>query len=676
MNKKGIAYIGLFLAGLLVLTSATLLFSTQTNSPTGFVSYNSLSQKCKQYFGDATCDDSAQDCGDYYNKDESTQECDECDTVNAAGKRGFECPKSKPSIIYGGDADENGGINYYDCGIIQDNVKKGSFGEFNGDANCDGFINQDDVGYCMKITATPKAADACELPRCVDSDGGNAIFKKGQLTMIYKNAKTTPSLDYCMGDTLTEYYCQSNKELAYKSHNCPAGCFDGACIQPGSSTTVPSSPQNTVPPPASTVTTYGQISTVGNGDVNEDGVVDVFDMLFVASRFGVQQGVSSEYDVSFDIVLDGIVNVGDIVAVGTKLEDYGKTEEVLDIVNVGARFGSKQGDSEYLSTADKDGDGQIDMADLVEVISNYQKKSVAYPSTTTTMPYYSEQYQTYKKGDANTDGLVNEEDLLIIALKFGSFKGNDQYLVNADTDNNGIIDVIDLVYVAGQIESLEKIAEAKKIVLITEKFGSNKGDSAYQMDADENSDGGVDVADLGIAIKKFKQAKEAQYPPPPTSTVYYVQPEFSPVTPTTIVTTSYGIKKVFARTDVNLDGETDAIDLLFVTKLIGITKDDAGYRVEADTDANGIIDFIDATRVALAIKRCTGKEKFSYSPQEPSGYIPTSSTIQPQKSGSCANSDGTNSCGGQSKTEGASCYCDDTCAQYGDCCADKKEICG
>jgi len=43
------------------------------------------------------------------------------------------------------------------------------------------------------------------------------------------------------------------------------------------------------------------------------------------------------------------------------------------------------------------------------------------------------------------------------------------------------------------------------------------------------------------------------------------------------------------------------------------------------------------------------------------------------QTGSCKSEQGT-SCGGQSR--GGSCWCDESCAQYGDCCADAGELCG
>lgn len=63
-------------------------------------------------------------------------------------------------------------------------------------------------------------------PSCSDTDGIN-YNTKGTVT-YYGRAYT----DYCSGSYVKEYYCKYNKYQAYTYYKCPAGCSNGACVQP------------------------------------------------------------------------------------------------------------------------------------------------------------------------------------------------------------------------------------------------------------------------------------------------------------------------------------------------------------------------------------------------------------------------------------------------------------
>jgi len=50
--------------------------------------------------------------------------------------------------------------------------------------------------------------------------------------------------------------------------------------------------------------------------------------------------------------------------------------------------------------------------------------------------------------DVNGDGTVNVQDLVIVALAFGSTVNNPSYDGRADIDGNGLVNIIDIVGVA------------------------------------------------------------------------------------------------------------------------------------------------------------------------------------------------------------------------------------
>lgn len=90
---------------------------------------------------------------------------------------------------------------------------------------CDGICSN---GACTGIPPAP------QIPRCFDTDGGDAPYKKG--TASYNDSNTGNLIsqeDFCMTDTvLSEQYCtQTNNgalkvSIANRPTICPYGCKD------------------------------------------------------------------------------------------------------------------------------------------------------------------------------------------------------------------------------------------------------------------------------------------------------------------------------------------------------------------------------------------------------------------------------------------------------------------
>ncbi|MDP6627359.1 MAG: hypothetical protein QGG50_05615, partial [Methanopyri archaeon] len=87
-------------------------------------------------------------------------------------------------------------------------------------------------------------ADEVEVPACIDTDGGEDIFVKGNTTGVwdfYGAGSTTVSShqDYCRSNYGTvnglpkcvgEYYCNDDDRKSEKYYDCPNGCEDGVCV--------------------------------------------------------------------------------------------------------------------------------------------------------------------------------------------------------------------------------------------------------------------------------------------------------------------------------------------------------------------------------------------------------------------------------------------------------------
>ena len=70
-----------------------------------------------------------------------------------------------------------------------------------------------------------------EILSCNDSGKDLDYFKRGIVSVNYKNGITDLYGDNCEGSFTNEYYCEFNN-LNVKKYECEAGCFEGACITP------------------------------------------------------------------------------------------------------------------------------------------------------------------------------------------------------------------------------------------------------------------------------------------------------------------------------------------------------------------------------------------------------------------------------------------------------------
>ena len=108
------------------------------------------------------------------------------------------------------------------------------------DANCDTTISFDIREAATGVTRAGRAlmlkCNPEPILACTDSDGGNDYYVKGYVTVNYDLDSGTEGMqniagtDICVGNTLKEFYCDSNDAPKINSYDCPNGCVDGACL--------------------------------------------------------------------------------------------------------------------------------------------------------------------------------------------------------------------------------------------------------------------------------------------------------------------------------------------------------------------------------------------------------------------------------------------------------------
>jgi hypothetical protein len=74
----------------------------------------------------------------------------------------------------------------------------------------------------------------CITPKCTDEDNGKDYYTKGEVKGFLDGEITTRT-DHCGGinsELLEEFYCDGGSIKSVHAYECPAGCVDGACIEP------------------------------------------------------------------------------------------------------------------------------------------------------------------------------------------------------------------------------------------------------------------------------------------------------------------------------------------------------------------------------------------------------------------------------------------------------------
>ncbi|MBL7058908.1 hypothetical protein ISS08_00435 [Candidatus Pacearchaeota archaeon] len=174
--------------------------------------------------------------------------------------------------------DSDGGLNYYikgnatgflfsdsnEIGTREDKCAQKRFenGEFVGwnyvqscEENCgvsEAFCHELNSGKTTASSLEFGCPGACEDGACLqeidisctDSDkslsddigAGLNYYKKGTVTIWVNNQISETKTDYCNGNQLVEFVCDSNK-IESGDYDCPNGCKEGKCLEPSQSCT-------------------------------------------------------------------------------------------------------------------------------------------------------------------------------------------------------------------------------------------------------------------------------------------------------------------------------------------------------------------------------------------------------------------------------------------------------
>ena len=297
------------------------------------------------------------------------------------------------------------------------------------------------------------------------------------------------------------------------------------------------------------------------GDVNLDGIVDVFDLVRIQKYVNKQVDLTKEAIDNADINKDGKIDNIDVILLKKYLAGYkmelpylkykvgdidldGKitTKDSVILKRYLVKYEGTTITDEGLINADINLDGKIDDVD-VYLIRNYIIEDIKE------LPYLK-----YKVGDVNLDGTVDAFDLVRIKKYLAKqVELTDEELINADINLDGNIDKLDEAL-------LKKYLAGYKMELPYLKYKVG----------DANLDGTVDIFDL-VRIKKYisKQVELTDE------------------------------SKINA--DVNLDGNIDNIDVYLLKNYLAGNIEELPYlKYKAgDADLDGEV----TTKDSIVIKR-------------------------------------------------------------------------
>ena len=303
------------------------------------------------------------------------------------------------------------------------------------------------------------------------------------------------------------------------------------------------------------------------GDVNLDGIVDVFDLVRIQKYVNKQVDLTKEAIDNADINKDGKIDNIDVILLKKYLAGYkmelpylkykvgdidldGKitTKDSVILKRYLVKYEGTTITDEGLINADINLDGKIDDVD-VYLIRNYIIEDIKE------LPYLK-----YKAGDIDLDGKITAKDSTILKRYLVKYEGTtitSEGLINADINLDGKIDDVDVYLIRNYI-----IEDIKELPYLKYKVG------------DVNLDGTVDAFDL-VRIKKYL-AKQVEL-----------------------------TDEELINADINLDGNIDKLDEALLKKYLAGYKMDLPYLKYKVGDANldGTVDIFDLVRIKKYISK-------------------------------------------------------------------------
>ena len=297
------------------------------------------------------------------------------------------------------------------------------------------------------------------------------------------------------------------------------------------------------------------------GDVNLDGIVDVFDLVRIQKYVNKQVDLTKESIDNADINKDGKIDNIDVILLKKYLAGYKMKLPYLkykvgdidldgkitgkDVAALQKYLAKAEGATitdEGLVNADINLDGNIDNLDealLKKYLAGYKID----------LPYLK-----YKPGDIDLDGKITGKDVAVLQKYLAKTEGatiTDEGLVNADINLDGNTDAVD-------VGLLRKYLAGYKMELPYLKYKVG----------DVNLDGTVDAFDL-VRIKKYL-AKQVEL-----------------------------TDEALINADINFDAKVDNIDEALLKKYL------AGYKMElpylkykvGDVNLDGTLDAFDLVRI-------------------------------------------------------------------------------
>ena len=366
------------------------------------------------------------------------------------------------------------------------------------------------------------------------------------------------------------------------------------------------------------------------GDVNLDGIVDVFDLVRIQKYVNKQVDLTKESIDNADINKDGKIDNIDVILLKKYLAGYKMKLPYLkykvgdidldgkitgkDVAALQKYLAKAEGATitdEGLVNADINLDGNIDNID----VGLLKKYLAGYKID---LPYLK-----YKVGDANLDGTLDAFDLVRIKKYLAKqVELTDEAKINADVNLDGNVDYLDeallkkylagykmdlpyLKYKVGDA-NLDGTVDAFDLVRI-KKYISKQVEltDEAKINADINLDGNIDNLDEAL-LKKYLAGYKIDLP--------YLKYKPGDIDLDGKITGKdvAALQRYLAKTegatitdeglvnaDINLDGNTDAVDVGLLRKYLAGYKMDLPYLKYkvGDVNLDGTVDAFDLVRI-------------------------------------------------------------------------------